>query len=309
MKPVVLAIAALGCAFTAQSALALGDCIPGRKESVIACDNLSTTANYNRTTTRDCVYNPPAGWVIVDHKVNVISSNNGSRSVSVLAGGSKFASEFDIKYAFDSLDEILGEYTDSDGNNKYKGKLEERRRGMLREIRRYSASHNTLHATVSASGHGNTFDRKRGWETINVVARLRCLGLPDREKLAEQVAKEVGLERGSRVRVENGCPQAIRVAIRYRRLNGQWETEGWWNISGNKHTGLSSSESKPIRTNSRVIYYYADIPGLRYAWSGANDNENDILATVGGEQFKFRHARPGRKRGAYTIALNCPNLD
>jgi hypothetical protein len=165
------------------------ECLPRHEEWVIACSNLSTTAQWNEDSENECLYNPPPGFVIVEAVQDVLSSNNGSSEVDVVAAGSEFATERDFESARSALLQMSGKFEGKD----YSALIDSRVNAAKRSSVQFRSTNNAVHATVSASGSGNWWDRKRGWQAINVRARLRCLGVPDVSLLTEQFAMEVGM--------------------------------------------------------------------------------------------------------------------
>ena len=97
----------------AQQACTLGD-----TKWITAIDKLSVTAQWDQDAEDSAVWNPPDGWALVDHRVDVESSNNGGRSVSIIAGGSNFTSQENLQKAFQHLLDVTGAYTDEKGEAK-----------------------------------------------------------------------------------------------------------------------------------------------------------------------------------------------
>lgn len=270
--------------FSSQSAFALGTCIPGREEEVVACDQLSTVASWEgpRHNSAICTYNPPTGWVIVDHRVIVNSSNNGSREVSTLAQGLKLISESDLRAAYDQLSKVAGEYADpqTGQNARYSGQISDRFQQHLRELRQYQTNRNTIQAVVRAAAHGSYFDRKRGWENITVHARLRCLGKPGVDKLISQVAESIGMKTGSKFHISNECDRPLKIAIGYMQLSGRWNYRGWWTYQPGEKSYPTSNDMYLI-SNNRVFYMYAETLDGSIVWKGnhnkpAKGNSEDV---------------------------------
>lgn len=161
--------------------------------------------------------------MIVDHQVIVHSSNNGYQEVSTIAGGSNFASESDLNQAYNSLQSAAAEYTDpkTDQSSAFSAEIEKRYNSHIREIQKFQATHNTLQATVRASAQGNEFfDKKRGWQIIDVIARVRCLGEPNPAKLTAQIAKDMNLPIGGDLHFKNDCAYIVQMVERYKTLRG-----------------------------------------------------------------------------------------
>ena len=67
---------------------------------------------------------------------------------------------------------------------------------------------------------------------------------------------------------KNNCRYPVRLAIHYRKTNGEWTTEGWWNIAPFKETYLASKGTR-LTTNNSIWYYYAETTdGSRQYWKG-----------------------------------------
>jgi hypothetical protein len=174
---------------TSDSALSSGE-----EQVIEAVSHLRTQASWSgcndRETSEQSVFNPAPGWVIVENHVVVHSSNNGSRSVSTLAGGLNFVSEIDAQRVYDEAIKLAAEK----GDTKVKADLEYKSSEHLQELRKFQTTHNTIVARVSAKAHGSCADRKRVWEEISVFARVRYLGDPDRQTFARSVASQFGLD-------------------------------------------------------------------------------------------------------------------
>jgi len=278
-----------------------------KEEWVVACDNLSVTAQWDEDGEESWVYNPPPGWVIVDHAVDLLSENNGSQSVSTLAGGSSFPSERDIESARQALNSFVTEYTTESRWNKYKFDINIKIDGMRRASRRFSASHNTIEAIVRASGSGQFWDKRRGWMKMRVRARLRCLGEPDPDRLVTTIARSVGMPLGRSLSVENDCDQSFRIALTYLTLNGSWETLHWWSFQPRKAEILSKSNSAKITTNNKVIYFYAETLAKDYFWRGSKSERADRTFVVDREKYRFRkYTMTIDRSGSFQASLNCP---
>lgn len=278
-------------ALFASQANAQGSCVPGKEEWLVACDKLNTFGSWDgpREGVESCTWNPPTGWVIVDHRVDVHSSSNGSRSVSIVAGGSNFISERNVQSAFQSLLDVAGQYTKDGESKKFQGALKQSYERQLSEVQKYQASHNTLHATVRASAHGNEiFDRKRGWEEVTVHARVRCLGHPSIERFKAAVANEIGMPLGYRIAVKNNCSENVRFGIYYLQVSDDWKAEGWWNISANSRTLLRGNDG-PLYSKNRVFYFYGTT-----ASGKVFDGEQYV--SLGGSGYQFR--RHAKERGS-----------
>jgi uncharacterized membrane protein len=104
------------------------------------------------------------------------------------------------------------------------------------------------------------------------------------------------------VHFTNNCPYPIKLAMRYRDMNGDWVTGGWWRFAGREQAYLSrSSTGRRLYTDNGVVYYYAETTrGPRFHWSG---NQRKRLGTT---VLKMRRKEPGRnKHGDYVLQIKC----
>lgn len=177
----------------------------GSEEIVRACDHLSVIASWEGCNapekTATCVYNPPPGWVLVDHSVTVWSSSNGWFEASTLAGGLDLLSVQNASSAYDAAISIAAGY-----NNKTAvANLTSQQKSHVSQLKIYQTNKNTLSATVHAKPHGWCFDRKRGWEEVSVDARIRYLGAPDQCDLAHTLAIQYKLPVAEVLAHVGGC--------------------------------------------------------------------------------------------------------
>lgn len=166
----------------------------GQEEWVTAISHLGVTASWNGTNpgreSREAIYNPAPGWVVIEHKTIIHSNSNGNHSVDTLAEGLNMVTEEDIGHVYNSAIDMLAKY-DAEG---LAAKLKEEMSERVKEVRRYSTNKNTIKANVSAQAHGSMFDRKRGWIDLSVEARLRYIGAPDRSSLAKEIEGEYKID-------------------------------------------------------------------------------------------------------------------
>ncbi|WP_157934674.1 hypothetical protein [Microvirga ossetica] len=125
------------------SAYAQNPCNFGSEETVLACDT-SVTAQWDEDAEDDCTWNPPPGFVVIEVKKDVWSSNSGSRSVNVIAGNSEFATERQYNYVRRNLTQMAAKYAGVD----YSAKIDSEVSTAVQSARRYSATNNTVYATV-----------------------------------------------------------------------------------------------------------------------------------------------------------------
>jgi hypothetical protein len=152
-------------------------CVPLQERWVNACD-VGVTASWDgakpKKKAKECVYNPPPGWVLVEHKIARNSDNNGSYSINTLAKGLQLTTLEDLRANYHTLLESEGNWMAYGG----KGRIEEREEAHERLLRQYQTNKNTLVVKVSAKAHGDLLNRKRGWMKLRVKANLLCLGSP-----------------------------------------------------------------------------------------------------------------------------------
>jgi antitoxin component YwqK of YwqJK toxin-antitoxin module len=96
---------------------------------------------------------------------------------------------------------------------------------------------------------------------------------------------------------KNNSDRKIQVAIRYKNLEGVWESKGYYNFKP-KEEGIIG------KTKNRIYYYYAFSTDGKYKWSG------DEPKTIRGEQYDFKKATVPSNNGFgnYTTYLNSNKL-
>ena len=105
--------------------------------------------------------------------------------------------------------------------------------------------------------------------------------------------------------VKNDCSDEIRLAVRYQdSTSATWQTKAWYALGPGKRTYLAS-RGKRLRTNSSVIYFYAESAVRKIVWAGRRDNENDRSYTVDGRELRFRYVRDAK--GNRNLRLTCPS--
>lgn len=68
---------------------------------------------------------------------------------------------------------------------------------------------------------------------------------------------------------ENKCSRQIRLVLNYRGIDGNWRTDGFWNLDGGFSGYLQDANGNNLRTNNGVWYYYADTTdNSRLEWRG-----------------------------------------
>lgn len=193
--------------------------------------------------------------------------------------------------------DVAAEHSKSGQQAKFHGALQQQYARQLEEIQKYQATHNTLHATVRASAHGNEiFDRKRGWEEISVRARVRCLGSPNVQLYKQTIAKQIGMPLGYQIAVNNKCSVEAKFALHYKKLSGEWQSVGWYSVPAGARRTLRS-DGAFILSNNMVFYYYAKM-------STGPAIDGDQYVSLNGEGWMFR--KYVKERGSddvYEVAL------
>jgi Protein of unknown function (DUF1036) len=107
--------------------------------------------------------------------------------------------------------------------------------------------------------------------------------------------------RGSSVYARNNCRYPIQIALHYRKLSGNWMTEGWWNIDGNTGSYLSDGNGR-IGSNNDIMYAYAKTQaGHRgYVWEG------DKYFTLKSQSLPMKQRTLSHdKDGDYIVSFDC----
>ena len=73
---------------------------------------------------------------------------------------------------------------------------------------------------------------------------------------------------GYRLYVSNLCRHPIRLAVKYKTPSNQWDTVGWWEFTPNSSRYLTFRDGRFARTNSSVLYYYAESEDRSLYWGG-----------------------------------------
>lgn len=194
------------------------ECVPGKHERFVACDQLSTTALWNEDTEDDCMWAAPPGYAILEATKTVNSEHNGSSSVSVVAENSSFATEQNYSAARERLNEISG----SSYDRAYEGKIHDRLNNGFQSAHSFTSTNNVIYATVRASGSGNWYDQWRGWENITVIAHVICRGAPNEEQLVSGLLD--GIPMLKPVHLHSRCSTSNLIFVYLHGGQGSW---GW----------------------------------------------------------------------------------
>lgn len=170
-----------------------------RTITVEAISHLRVTAGWDNrrliptpeTKNQTSIYNPPPGFAVLSTRTIVHQSNNGSRSVSVMAEGLNLVTEENLTEVYDAA---IG-FALRLGKLDLKGNLEDKKNNNLSALRHFQTNRNTIHATVTAAGHGIPgHDQKRGWDEISVMADLLYIGSPNKSDIAAAIEEEFGID-------------------------------------------------------------------------------------------------------------------
>jgi hypothetical protein len=105
------------------------------------------------------------------------------------------------------------------------------------------------------------------------------------------------------IQMNNECHRPVALAVQYVDANtGAW-TAGWWNVAANTTTRLLDRSSRALALAGNDAYYYAEIPGTEFSWSG------EYSATVDGRAVSMaRTALALDDNGQYALRLTCTNV-
>jgi hypothetical protein len=167
--------------------------------TVTAISRLAANASWSGFSagkdSKSAIYNPPPGWVILQTQTEVHSSNNGSRSVSVIGEDLDLVQEELLEQVYKEAIAASGKYKDKSIAGNLKKELEERRN----EVRKWKSNKNTVSALVTCAAHGSALDRKRGWEEISVIATLIYIGENSRLPLITEIEQAYKIDVDSMV--------------------------------------------------------------------------------------------------------------
>jgi hypothetical protein len=181
-----------------SSAASAQVCKAGSEQWVAGCEARCTASWEGSNCPQSCTSTPPPGYVMVDHRSQRISENNGGGSISRLAADQTFNYSRSVKQAYSSAIKVAGQYKDY----KARAELQDDMKQAIDEAEQFASSHQLLRLSVSASKHGSFFDRKRGWSHMRAEMLVRCIAPADlREQLIKKYSVKVKRSRQSRPRV------------------------------------------------------------------------------------------------------------
>ncbi len=113
---------------------------------------------------------------------------------------------------------------------------------------------------------------------------------------------EIDLFVGYNFYFTNDCHKAVRLALRYKDPLQGWKTAGFWTFDPNQSANLASSGQRLLSRNS-IFYFYAEIPGTGYAWTG------DHNVSLGGRTIAMKQVDLELKQLKYRYQIGCSNLE
>jgi V8-like Glu-specific endopeptidase len=93
--------------------------------------------------------------------------------------------------------------------------------------------------------------------------------------------------------IQNDCKEEIQIALRYRDLENNWVTKGFYRLD--PHTSIN----KKFPTNNWVFYYYAASTESNMEWEGT-----DNYRTLYGKQYGFTKQEVSRDGDLY-FTITC----
>ena len=153
-------------------------CAVGAEQWIAACQASCTDSWEGGDCPRSCTATAPAGFVIMNHRVNVNSENNGGHDVSRMAAGQSFDYKRRVEQAYNYALEMAGKA----GNKGAEGKIKQDMNRAISEAESFNSSHQMIRLNVNASKHGSFLDRKRGWSNASVDILVKCVVPPNLEQ-------------------------------------------------------------------------------------------------------------------------------
>ena len=171
---------------------------------------------------------------------------------------------------------------------------------VFRLMGRSAFDNSPLWVEVVATFHNGTFRNIR-WGNHNAIlfppgATLSLTAAWVKEAVDSSV---INGETGYRYVVTNNCDAPVSLAVRYRDMNNNWHSEGWWKIPSHQTSRLADG-GKAIKSKSAEWYFYAEVesgPKAGASWEGV------YSFTVDGKPVKMR--RMEDKSGDNEWSLTC----
>ena len=152
--------------------------VPGSAKWVRGCQ-VSVAASWNEAARRDsCLYSPPPGWVIADHRLHDRAAKNGGLSVDFLDAGLSLIREEEMAAAYELASRNASRRPSGSLSNALRDCLRVRQEDHGARLQEHQAHRNTLRVTVEANGNGRWFRRKAGWSRATVDVMIVFLGSP-----------------------------------------------------------------------------------------------------------------------------------
>ena len=160
------------------------------EDSVPAAELKVNSGNFtNKTDRKEAVYNPPPGWVIRSHNVQVLSAwGTHSYSVGQVGSASSFISESKVEEAYNYAISLA----EQKGKEEEKKALQSQMQAHLNSLYSVKSSHYAVHAVVEAKGNGWLSDRTSQIH-IKVSARIKYIGEDNAEALKQQLVTKFDL--------------------------------------------------------------------------------------------------------------------
>ena len=153
------------------------------------------------------------------------------------------------------------------------------------------------HADVS----GWRVEARGGWETYRGrECQFGICGPWTSGQTQAYVQVSVHLK-GHFFKVKNSCHKKVQVAIRYKRTNGQWASECWWQLNPGQSFYLANNGDRLI-TENKIWYYYAEEIGGSRVWSGTDNTKK-----CGGRTLRMKEKNYVNSDQDLYLGLTCSN--
>jgi len=94
---------------------------------------------------------------------------------------------------------------------------------------------------------------------------------------------------------KNKTSEKVEVAVRYKNLDGEWETGGWYHLDPGDDAYL-------VNTKNAIFYYFAEAIYEDWVWSG-DDNYYYVRNSDKKFGFKKKTAPESKRGGIYRVSL------
>ncbi len=100
-----------------------------------------------------------------------------------------------------------------------------------------------------------------------------------------------------KIKLKNSCSKTIRAFIRYKTVEGEWETKGWWTIEPGKTAYVEDSRNS-------IFYFYAEAKDKSLFWKG-EDNFKEFQGT----EYGLRQIKKSNlEYGEWVTNISCSNV-